>query len=76
VNDSLDWITAKLNVRPHRHYTGGPRGWVGDSPFIFLDAAKVRSLGWRPKLTIRQGVEKTVEYLQANPWLFEESAAA
>jgi UDP-glucose 4-epimerase len=76
VSDSLDWITAKLNVRPQRNHTGGPRGWVGDSPFIFLDTAKVRALGWRPKLTIRQGVEKTVEYLQANRWLFEAPEAA
>ncbi|MDB5332799.1 MAG: nucleoside-diphosphate sugar epimerase [Phycisphaerales bacterium] len=76
VSDSLDWITAKLNVRPRRNHTGGPRGWVGDSPFIFLDTAKVRALGWRPKLTIRQGVEKTVEYLQANSWLFDAPEAA
>ncbi|HWE96051.1 MAG TPA: NAD-dependent epimerase/dehydratase family protein [Tepidisphaeraceae bacterium] len=76
VSDSLDWITAKLNVRPRRNHTGGPRGWVGDSPFIFLDTAKVRALGWRPMLTIRQGVEKTVEYLQANSWLFESPEAA
>jgi UDP-glucose 4-epimerase len=71
VNGSLDWICAKMGVNPQRSYTGGDRGWIGDSPFIFLDTKKVRSLGWKPKLTIRQGVEKTVEYLAANPWLFE-----
>jgi UDP-glucose 4-epimerase len=71
VNGSLDWICAKMGVNPQRSYTGGERGWIGDSPFIFLDTKKVRSLGWKPKLTIRQGVEKTVEYLAANPWLFE-----
>jgi UDP-glucose 4-epimerase len=71
VNGSLDWICAKMGVKPQRSYTGGERGWIGDSPFIFLDTKKVRSLGWKPKLTIRQGVEKTVEYLAANPWLFE-----
>ena len=71
VNDSVGWICNKLGVNPERQYTGGERGWIGDSPFIFLDAKKVRSLGWKPKLTIRQGVEKTVEYLAANPWLFE-----
>jgi len=72
VNDSIGWISAKLGVNPERRYTGGERGWIGDSPFIFLDTKKVRSLGWTPKLTIRQGVEKTVEYLRANEWLFEE----
>jgi UDP-glucose 4-epimerase len=71
VNDSLSWISEKLGVNPTRTYTGGERGWIGDSPFIFLDTQKVRSLGWKPKLTIRQGVEKTVEYLSKNDWLFE-----
>jgi len=72
VNDSIGWISAKMGVNPERRYTGGERGWIGDSPFIFLDTKKVRSLGWTPKLTIRQGVEKTVEYLRGNEWLFEE----
>jgi UDP-glucose 4-epimerase len=72
VNDSLTWISEKLGVNPTRTYTGGERGWIGDSPFIFLDTQKVRSLGWKPKLTIRQGIEKTVEYLRKNDWLFEE----
>jgi UDP-glucose 4-epimerase len=72
VNDSISWISQKLGVTPERRYSGGDRGWIGDSPFIFLDTKKVRSLGWKPRLTIRQGVEKTVEYLRANEWLFEQ----
>ena len=60
-----------MGVKPELSYTGGDRGWIGDNPFIFLDTKKVRSLGWKPKLTIRQGVEKTVDYLAGNPWLFE-----
>ncbi len=75
VNDSLGWICQKLGVTPERQYSGGDRGWIGDNPFIFLDTAKVRSLGWKPKLSIREGIEKTVDYLQANPWLFERRQA-
>ena len=71
VDDSLGWICQKLSLHPKRSYTGGERGWIGDSPFIFLDATKIRSLGWRPKLTIRQGVERTVDYLRDNSWLFD-----
>jgi UDP-glucose 4-epimerase len=71
LNDSLGWISGKLGVNPQRTYTGGDRGWIGDNPFIFLDTTKIRSLGWKPKLTIRQGVERTVDYLLANSWLFE-----
>ena len=71
VNDSIGWITAHLGLAPERTYTGGERGWIGDSPFIFLDTTKIRALGWTPKLSIREGVIKTLEYLQANHWLLE-----
>jgi UDP-glucose 4-epimerase len=71
VDESLGWICAHLGLDPERHYTGGPRGWVGDSPFIFLDTAKVRGLGWKPRRGIREGVIRTLEYLQANPWVME-----
>jgi len=60
-----------LGLAPERRYTGGERGWIGDSPFIFLDTAKVRALGWRPKLSIREGVIRTLQYLQANTWVLE-----
>lgn len=71
VDDSLSWICERLGVSPIRRYTGQERGWVGDSPFIFLDCAKIRSLGWRPTLTIRQSVERTLDYLMENAWLLE-----
>lgn len=71
VNDSVGWICKKLNVSPALSYAGGERGWIGDNPFIYLDTKKVRSLGWEPKAGIEEGVIKTVEYLMANPWVFE-----
>jgi len=71
VDESLGWICAHLGLEPERRYTGGDRGWVGDSPFIFLDTAKVRGLGWRPLLGIRESVIRTLEYLQANRWVLE-----
>ncbi|MCR5221822.1 MAG: NAD-dependent epimerase/dehydratase family protein [Lachnospiraceae bacterium] len=70
VNDSVGWICKKLGVTPEFTYAGGERGWIGDNPFIYLDTKKVRSLGWKPKATIEEGVVKTVEYLLANPWVF------
>jgi UDP-glucose 4-epimerase len=45
---------------------------IGGSPFIFLDTAKVRSFGWRPKLSIRAAVIRTLEYLQGNQWVLEQ----
>ena len=71
VLDSVGWISERLQVEPNISLTGGERGWIGDNPFIFLDTSKIRALGFKPKLTIRQGVERTIDYLLANRWLFE-----
>ena len=66
VNDSARWICGHMGLNPQLTYGGGDRGWIGDNPFIFLDCNKIRSLGWKPKLTIEQAVIRTVEYLKAN----------
>ena len=71
VNDSIGWITSHLGLDPKRTYTGGERGWIGDSPFIFLDTEKIRSLGWTPKVSIREGIVKTLDYLRTNAWLLD-----
>jgi UDP-glucose 4-epimerase len=71
LNDSLRWITERLGVSPVLEYTGGDRGWIGDNPFIFLDTSRIRSLGWTPRLTIREGVLRTLDYLEMNPAVLE-----
>jgi UDP-glucose 4-epimerase len=71
VNDSIGWITSALGLTPGLTYAGGERGWIGDSPFIFLDCGRMRRLGWAPKLSIQQGILRTLDYLRANPWVME-----
>ena len=71
VNDSIRWISGHLGLQPELRYAGGERGWVGDSPFIFLDCARMRSLGWKPALSIQQGIIRTLEFLRQNPWVLE-----
>jgi UDP-glucose 4-epimerase len=66
LNESIGWICDHLGAAPALEYLGGPRGWIGDNPFIFLDTARIRSLGWRPSLTIRESVIRTLWYLQQN----------
>jgi UDP-glucose 4-epimerase len=69
VNDSISWITDHLGAKPHIVYSGGERGWTGDSPFIFLDCSAIRSLGWKPRVSIREAVVDTLKYLGDNGWL-------
>ncbi len=71
VKDSIQWICDHLGLTPRVVLAGGERGWIGDSPFIFLDCARMRALGWRPRLTIREGVIRTLDYLMQNPWVLE-----
>ncbi|HTZ35925.1 MAG TPA: NAD-dependent epimerase/dehydratase family protein [Stellaceae bacterium] len=75
VDDSVGWISARLGAAPALSYGGGPRGWIGDNPFIFLDTTRIRALGWRPTLGIREAVERTVDWLRANRWVFAARSA-
>jgi UDP-glucose 4-epimerase len=70
VNDSIGWICKELGLSPKLEYAGGTRGWIGDNPYIHLDTKKVQSLGWQPKLTIQEGVVRTIRYLRDNAWVF------
>ena len=71
VNQSIGWISDHLRVSPQLNYSGGERGWVGDSPFIFLDCSRIRHLGWAPSLTIQEAVVRTLEFLDQNRWVLE-----
>jgi UDP-glucose 4-epimerase len=69
VSQSIQWICGHLGLHPKLNYTGGDRGWIGDNPFIFLDCARIRALGWKPRLTIQQAVVRTVEFIEKNLWV-------
>ena len=71
VNDSVKVITRHLGLDPMRTYEGGDRGWIGDNPFIFLDCSRMRSLGWSPTYSIREGILKTLNWLEQNHWVLE-----
>ena len=70
VFDSVGWITGRLKLSPRLSFSGGRRGWIGDIPMIHLDTSRIRSIGWRPKRSIREAVELTVDWLDANRWIF------
>lgn len=76
VRDSIQIIAGHLSLSPAVEYTGGRRGWVGDSPLIHLDTARIRALGWRPRLTIRQAVSHTLEWLDDHDYAWSEPACA
>lgn len=72
INDSIRLISEHLKLNPSISYTGTERGWIGDNPFIFLDTKRIKNLGWKPKYTIKEGIIKTIQYLENNQWLLNE----
>jgi len=76
VIDSVRWITEYLRLSPEIVFTGGDRGWIGDSPFVFLDTRRIRSLGWSEKLTINEGIVRTISWLVGNKWVLDRRLSA
>lgn len=72
VDQSVGYICDELKIRPRFTYTGGERGWIGDSPRIQLDCTKLKTLGWKTERSLEQGVRDTVKYLQEHSFLFAE----
>lgn len=70
VNDSIGFICRALGLKPAIKYGGGSRGWIGDNPFIFLETKRIQATGWKPRLSIEQGIVKTLRWLEANRWVY------
>ena len=69
VDQSIAVITATLGVSPRIVHGGGERGWVGDSPRILLDTARLRALGWVPTRGIEESIVETLAFLEAHPFV-------
>lgn len=71
VRDSAGWICDEMRVTPRLEFGSGQRGWIGDSPFVFLDVEKAMRTGWSPAHSIESSVRETVRWLLDNRWIFE-----
>ena len=71
VTDSIRYICEALHITPRLEYSGGDRGWIGDNPFIFLDTQKIQSTGWKARLSIQEGITRTLAWLRDNHWALE-----
>jgi UDP-glucose 4-epimerase len=76
VDQSLATILSHLGLSPAVEYAGGRRGWIGDSPLIHLDCTRIRSLGWQPTLSIAEATIRTLEWFEANPFVWREEVTA
>ena len=57
-------IVAKaMGIKTKFNFESKKEGWCGDAN-ISLDATKIKSLGWIPKVSIQEAIIKTVRYLE------------
>jgi len=71
VTESIAIICRQLAVSPTLSFTGGDRGWVGDSPKILLDTTRLDRLGWAPRVGLPDAIVETLQFLEANPYCGE-----
>jgi UDP-glucose 4-epimerase len=72
VKDVANIICQEMGLKKVEYrFAGGPRGWLGDSPFVLLDISKIQETGFQPHISIEEGVRRTVRYLLKNQWVLE-----
>ncbi|MDO9537825.1 MAG: GDP-mannose 4,6-dehydratase, partial [Thermoplasmata archaeon] len=65
-------ITDEMGLKDVEYkFTGGQRGWIGDSPLVHLDTGKIRALGWKPTVNIEETIRRTVRWLLENPYVYK-----
>jgi UDP-glucose 4-epimerase len=60
VREIAERVVVACGGRARIDYAGGDRGWVGDVPQQLLAIDRVRSLGWTPRLTSAEAVDRTI----------------
>jgi len=58
-------VVKRMSPGATIRYTGGNRGWVGDVPKFNYSVEKLRKLGWSPKLTSNEAVDRAVAEIVA-----------
>lgn len=56
-------IAASPRREARIRYTGGDRGWPGDVPKSRMDASQLARLGWRPRFSSDEAVQRAVAAL-------------
>ena len=61
VRSLAEAVVRSMRPGARIRYTGGNKGWVGDVPKFSYSIEKLKKLGWSPRLTSNQAVDRAVE---------------
>jgi len=66
-----DIVIEEMGLKEVKYkYTGGDRGWIGDSPIVHLSVERLMALGWKPKISVEEGIRRTAKWLLQNKWIY------
>jgi nucleoside-diphosphate-sugar epimerase len=65
IAELVGMLCQLMDVTPHVVYEGTPR--PGDVLRLSGDTTRLRSLGWEPRVDLRDGLEKTVAWFRSEP---------
>jgi len=63
VREIADWTIEAMGIDRASidvQYGDSPRGWRGDVPQVKLDTRRMTALGWKPRLSSREAVRRTI----------------
>lgn len=66
VRDLAKIVCDKLKASPMFKFTGGDRGWPGDVPSTILSIDKALAVGWKPKYSCEESIERAVDWFVRN----------
>jgi len=59
-------VIDEMELDAEIEYTGGDRGWIGDVPVTIIDNSKMKECGWKPTVSVEDGIRRTVRWLIDN----------
>ena len=62
ITDCILEVAGSKNTK--KKWLGKGSNWKGDNEYVLLSIEKLEALGWKPKVTIKEGIKRTVAYLQ------------
>ncbi len=62
VNQLVSIITATMGKNPKTYKIIRKEGRPGDQRHMRADITKISSLGWKPKIDLKEGLERTIEW--------------
>jgi UDP-glucose 4-epimerase len=65
VREIAEKVVAAHGGKARIDYTGGDRGWVGDVPQQLLAIDRIQQLGWHPRWSSSEAVDRTIAELVA-----------